>query len=116
MFLSVPIPTHTLDDEPTLEECVEEFTKEEILEGDNKWKCPKCKNFQRAMKKIDIWKLPPILIIHLKRFEFSQKKRRKIKDIVNFPIKNLNLTPYVSKLQRDKPIYDLFAVAVSSLI
>jgi ubiquitin C-terminal hydrolase len=29
---------------------------------------------------------------------------------VDFPLKNLDLTPYVSKLQRAKPIYDLFAV------
>jgi ubiquitin C-terminal hydrolase len=37
MFLSVPIPQFDDNDPPTLEECVEEFTKEEILEGENKW-------------------------------------------------------------------------------
>jgi ubiquitin C-terminal hydrolase len=46
----------------------------------------------------------------LKRFEYSDKKRAKIKKLVDFPHKNLNLTPYVSKLQREMPIYDLFAV------
>ena len=30
---------------------------------------------------------------------------------MDFPLTDLNLTPYVSKLQREKPIYDLFAVA-----
>ena len=30
---------------------------------------------------------------------------------MDFPLSDLNLTPYVSKLQREKPIYDLFAVA-----
>ncbi len=101
MYLSVPIPKNRKGSkakEATLEECVEEFTKEEILDGENKWKCPICKSFQRASKKIDIWKLPSILIVHLKRFEFSLKKRGKINDFVNFPLKNLNLTPYVSKL------------------
>lgn len=68
MYLSVPIPSGFSGKHPTLEECVEEFTKEEILDGENKWKCPRCKCFQRASKKIDIWKLPSILIVHLKRF------------------------------------------------
>ena len=46
MFLSVPIPHKEKGaPQPTLEECVEEFTKEEILDGENKWKCPKCKSF-----------------------------------------------------------------------
>eukprot|EP00347_Sterkiella_histriomuscorum_P004870 403358774 len=110
MYLTIPIPQKMMSD-PKLEECVEEFTKEEILDGQNKWKCPKCDKFQRATKKIDIWKLPSVLIINLKRFEFNQKKKAKINDLVEFPLKNLDLTPYVSKLQREKPIYDLFAVA-----
>ena len=57
--------------------------------------------------------MPSILIIHLKRFEFTEKKRGKINDFVDFPLNDLDLTPYVSKLQREKPIYDLFAVCVS---
>ena len=55
--------------------------------------------------------MPSILIVHLKRFEFNAKKKGKIRDVVDFRLKNLDLTPYVSKLQREKPIYDLFAVA-----
>jgi ubiquitin C-terminal hydrolase len=109
MYLSVPIPNNLLR-QPNLEQCVQEFTKEEILDNEDKWNCPRCRSQQRAKKKIDIWKLPSILIVHLKRFEFSETKKGKIKDFVDFPIKNLDLTPNVSKLQRDKPIYDLFAV------
>jgi ubiquitin carboxyl-terminal hydrolase 8 len=105
----VPIPNNLLR-QPNLEQCVQEFTKEEILDNEDKWNCPRCRSQQRAKKKIDIWKLPSILIVHLKRFEFSETKKGKIKDYVDFPIKNLDLTPNVSKLQRDKPIYDLFAV------
>lgn len=89
---------------------MQEFTKEEILDNDDKWRCPRCKSFQKTIKKIDIWKLPSILIVHLKRFEFTEQKRAKIRDYVDFPLKNLDFTPYVSKLQRAKPIYDLFAV------
>ena len=42
--------------------------------------------------------MPSVLIVHLKRFEFNEKKRGKINDLVDFPLKNLNFTPYVSKL------------------
>lgn len=57
-----------------------------------------------------------MLIVHLKRFEFSSTRKGKIKETVDFPLKNLDLTPYVSRLQRDKPIYDLFAVMVILLL
>ena len=110
MHLSVPIPAST---NPTLEQCVQEFTKEETLEGEDKWKCPRCKAMQMAKKKIDIWKLPSILIVHLKRFEFTKSRAGKIKDHVEFPLVNLNLKPYVSRLQKEDPSYDLFAVMVS---
>lgn len=42
--------------------------------------------------------MPSILIIHLKRFEFSEKKRGKINTAVDFPLYDLDLTPYVSRL------------------
>jgi Ubiquitin carboxyl-terminal hydrolase len=43
MYLSVPIPHKRLNDfPPTLEECIEAFTREEILEGENAWSCPNC--------------------------------------------------------------------------
>lgn len=83
---------------------------EEVLDGEDKWKCPKCKTFQKAKKKIDIWKLPSILIVHLKRFEFTDRKSGKIRDLVDFPLLNLDLSPYVSKMRKDQPVYDLFAV------
>lgn len=57
-----------------------------------------CRSIQKAKKKIDIWKLPSILIVHLKRFEFTKRRTGKIKDLIDFPLKNLDLSPYVSKL------------------
>ena len=34
----------------TLEECLREFMAEEELSEDNKWQCPKCKDFRPATK------------------------------------------------------------------
>lgn len=71
MYLSVPIKESKDRQNPsftTLQECLQEFSKEEILDKDNKWFCERCKLNQPCRKKIDIWKLPSILIIQLKRF------------------------------------------------
>lgn len=38
------------------------------------WNCPSCKEKRDAIKKFDIWKLPPILVIHLNRYVSSSLK------------------------------------------
>jgi ubiquitin C-terminal hydrolase len=48
--------------------CMDSFRQEEILDGDNKWYWGKWKDHVKARKKMDLYKLPPILIIQLKRF------------------------------------------------
>lgn len=45
---------------------------------------------------MDIWRLPPILIIHLKRFQYTTHSRRKLHKLVRFPIDDLDLSPYVA--------------------
>lgn len=77
------------------------------------WFCPKCKKLRESTKKIDLWKLPNILIIHLKRFKFTKNKRCKLTNFVDFPIKDFDLSSLTSGKQRDKPIYDLFAICVT---
>ena len=34
--------------------------------------CPDCKEFVQATKKFDLWRLPDILVIHLKRFSYDR--------------------------------------------
>ena len=89
-----------------LEELLKNFNEIEQLSIDNKWYCPKCKQFQLANKKMEIYSVNEIIIIHLKRF----KKNRKIKNLVEFPIEGLNLSEFLPK-NEEKNIYDLFAVA-----
>ena len=44
------------------------FVTYNILSEENAWYCPNCKEFVQASRKIDLWKLPEILIIHIQRF------------------------------------------------
>ena len=46
----------------------QEYTSEEILGQDNAWLCPSCNRKEKGVKRLALWSLPDILIVHLKRF------------------------------------------------
>jgi len=57
---------------------------------------------------MQIYRSPHILIIHLKRFRNNQK----IDNLVEFPIKGLDISSYVIEKDNKTPnVYDLFAIA-----
>nr|GMD98650.1 ubiquitin carboxyl-terminal hydrolase 9-like [Ipomoea batatas] len=93
--------------------CLEAFLKEEPLGPDDMWYCPRCKEHRQATKKLDLWRLPDILVFHLKRFSYSRWLKNKIDTFVNFPIHNLDLSKYVkSKTASDSAhVYELFAIS-----
>ena len=89
-----------------MEELLKNFNEIEKLSKDNQWFCPKCKQFQLANKKMEIFSVNEVIIIHLKRF----RNNRKIEIYVEFPLEGLNLKEYLPNKNEDE-IYDLFAVA-----
>lgn len=95
----------------TLDDCLQLFSKPEILGLADSWYCPTCKEHHQATKQIQLWNTPDILLIHLKRFESQRSFSDKIDATVNFPITDLDLSEYV--VYKDDPrgsIYDLYAV------
>ncbi|KAI9481305.1 MAG: hypothetical protein EXX96DRAFT_210288 [Benjaminiella poitrasii] len=101
----------------TLSDCLDEFTKEEELSNEDLWYCPKCKKHVRATKKFDLWRMPEIMVVHLKRFSHSRTWRDKIDAFIDFPTEGLDLTDRVLSIQdhtlvaeEDRLIYDLYAV------
>jgi ubiquitin carboxyl-terminal hydrolase 6/32 len=84
------------DIEPiNLDQCFEAFTKEEELGEEESWYCSRCKKHQTATKKMNIWKLPPVLIIHLKRFQFVNNRWAKSAKVVRFPVHDFDPSKYV---------------------
>lgn len=81
-FLSLPI---VLKAGVTLDDCYNEFLKEEILEGDEKWICDKCEHPVNASKQLVVNSTPKYLIVHLKRYTFL-KRAAKINAKVDVPI------------------------------
>jgi hypothetical protein len=73
----------------TLEDCLDAFAREERIPEAY---CSKCKDFRVQTKRMSLWRLPPVVIIHLKRFQFTQQMRRKLRDLVVFPIEGLDLS------------------------
>lgn len=97
----------------TLEQCLNLFTKPEVLAPEEAWYCPKCNQHREASKQLILWRLPNILIIQLKRFSFRTFIwRDKINDLVDFPVRGLDLTTFCigQKEDHQRPIYDLYAV------
>ncbi|XP_061112625.1 ubiquitin carboxyl-terminal hydrolase 19 isoform X2 [Conger conger] len=98
----------------TLEQCLNLFTKPEVLAPEEAWYCPKCQQHREASKQLMLWRLPNVLIIQLKRFSFrSFIWRDKINDMVDFPVRNLDLSKFCIGQKDDvqqPPIYDLYAV------
>lgn len=46
----------------SLDSCLKAFTSEEELGEDELYYCSKCKTHRLATKKLDLWRLPPVLV------------------------------------------------------
>lgn len=92
-ILQLPIPARS--GKVPIDRCLNAFFNEEVLEKDDAWDCPQCKVKRRASKRLSLARLPPILLVHLKRFEANGRFSDKIDTFVDFPIKSLDLTNYM---------------------
>ncbi|XP_024524235.1 putative ubiquitin carboxyl-terminal hydrolase 11 [Selaginella moellendorffii] len=84
MVSSTPESFTSLSQPVSLESCIREYTKDDVLDS---WHCPKCKRNQKdAVKKLELGKLPRNLILHLARFKCdSSGSVEKIDTTVEFP-------------------------------
>lgn len=94
----------------SLDECLDLFVTNEKLGSDDAWYCPKCKEFQQATKKFDLWSVPKVLLIHLKRFHYSRYRRDKIETLVDFPVHDLDISKIVINKNEQLKKYDLVGV------
>lgn len=94
MYLSLPLPPGK--SRVVVQELIDAFVQTEILDKDDAWNCPRCKVPRRATKSLSIARLPPVLLIHLKRFSTKNGVFwDKSETPVIFPLKNLDLTRYM---------------------
>ena len=104
--------SYSYENNLNLYNCIELFSSEEILEGDNKWYCNECKQFRDVVKKMDIYKSPYYLIIQIKRFNELKKMpydNNKNNTFIDFPINDLDLSNYIIDDKYNKK-YNLIGV------
>ncbi|XP_061124978.1 ubiquitin carboxyl-terminal hydrolase 15-like isoform X2 [Syngnathus typhle] len=94
-----------------LKDCIELFTTKEKLGAEDPWYCPNCKQHQQATKKLDLWSLPPVLVVHLKRFSYSRYMRDKLDSLVDFPLRDLDMSEFLINPNSGPCCYDLIAVS-----
>lgn len=112
-ILSLPI-----NNSNTLEQCLDDYMKVEVLDGDNMWYCDKCKRKSRATKQLTLWKTGDYMVVHLKRFTsiynrltFSIQTTKSDRN-VKFPLENLDLSSYVEEKNERGEIFDLVAMVI----
>ena len=94
----------------SVQRALQRFTAGEVLDGQNSYKCPKQNKMVRAIKRMTIEDAPNVLIIQLKRFEFS-RSGRKISKHVDFD-QTLDLSPFMSYPPKGSATYDLYGILV----
>ncbi|KAL0023705.1 hypothetical protein WJX79_004777 [Trebouxia sp. C0005] len=106
-----------------IQDCLDAFTETETLEEDEGYNCQSCKRKGVcATKKLTLYRCPPVLVLHLKRFSannnasgiFSRfSAMSKDTTPIEIVADNLDLSPYCSmaaRKQARKPVYNLTAV------
>ncbi|KAL0867476.1 hypothetical protein ABMA27_008262 [Loxostege sticticalis] len=82
-----------------LASCLRAFTSDERLE--QPYHCLGCRSHQPASKKLQLWRAPPVLIIHLKRFQYVNNKWIKSQKVVNFPFEDFDPTEFLASVPKE---------------
>jgi ubiquitin carboxyl-terminal hydrolase 9/24 len=81
-----------------LSESLEQYVKGDLLEGPNAYHCEKCNKKIDAIKRTCIKKLPTVLAIQLKRFDYDWEREIAVKsnEYFEFP-REIDMEPYTVK-------------------
>jgi ubiquitin C-terminal hydrolase len=106
-IINLPIPTDIKS--PSLIDCFNLYIAGEILDGDNMVTNEATQTKVIATKNLMFWSFPDILVIDIKRFNYyNYSKKNQV--LVDFPLENLDLSPYVIGYNKYSYKYDLYGV------
>eukprot|EP01114_Cavostelium_apophysatum_P023139 TRINITY_DN8623_c0_g1_i1.p1 TRINITY_DN8623_c0_g1~~TRINITY_DN8623_c0_g1_i1.p1 ORF type:complete len:343 (-),score=70.53 TRINITY_DN8623_c0_g1_i1:56-1084(-) len=102
-----------IEQNTSLTHCLRSFGAIEMLSGQDKFYCDVCHSKQEAEKGIKIKKLPPILVLHLKRFKYIEQVQsyKKLFYRVVFPFE-LRLQCTTEDAVDAERLYKLFAIVI----
>lgn len=93
-------------------DCLKAYTEQEILCDKAAYYCTKCKMHRSVAKKISIYRLPNVLVLHLKRFTYSTFSRDKVNTNISFPSQSLDIADYcaIDAIVDGSTLYDLTGI------
>uniref|UniRef100_K3X6K0 Ubiquitin carboxyl-terminal hydrolase n=1 Tax=Globisporangium ultimum (strain ATCC 200006 / CBS 805.95 / DAOM BR144) TaxID=431595 RepID=K3X6K0_GLOUD len=108
----------------TLDKCMDAFLKNESISLEDHWICERCGVAREGLRKSDLWRLPDLVMVQLKRFQyFENQHRQKVRAFVDFPIDGLDFSKWMggssttttattntSAASSPDYVYDLYAV------
>lgn len=104
------VPKNEENVKPTLENCIKQFCLGMVLDENNMWFCPHCREFVRANKKTSIWSLPHCLVFQFKRFTQYYNSYRKREGKIDFP-DQIDFSPFIfGPVDQNRTKYRLYAV------
>jgi ubiquitin C-terminal hydrolase len=102
ILLDLPIPSQPA----TLIDCIQEYIRPELLDGDNKWFNDKTQAYEVVEKFITFWSFPKILIVCLKRNSYDGTKNS---TFIDYPLE-LDLRKFVVGYKSSEYVYDLAGI------
>jgi len=85
-FLDLSVPVPVRNSPVSLENCLSAFTESTSV---SEYYCEKCRKTGISQVQMTLWRLPPLLVIHLKRF--GRSGRNKVETVVKYPVQQLDL-------------------------
>ena len=115
MDLSLPMPQDSRH-ACTVMDCLTSFTAREVLDEADAYWCDHCKAFRMASKELRIRRSPPVLVMHMKRFSYTETSRQKLETPLHMPEKGLDMSSFMCQVEsetvEDSCLYDLQAVCL----
>lgn len=113
MIISLPIPKeNSYSNTVTLMDCFDLNCESEYLEGENAWFNESLGKKQNVHKRLVYWSLPEVMILDIKRFEYSPESDSYVKNqtAIRIPVENVDFSKYVEGYNKESYVYDLYGI------
>jgi ubiquitin C-terminal hydrolase len=115
MIISLPIPSRCTESGAecvTLMNCFDLNCEREFLHGDNAWYNENLGKKQNVYKRLVYWSLPDVMILDIKRFEYSPETFSYVKNqtAIRIPVENVDFSKYVDGYNKESYVYDLYGI------
>jgi len=110
IFLTMPLEIPLDKEKITIFDCLDLFTRNEVMDGENKYACPSCNKNSVAKKKICLWNMPDVVIIQFNRFHYDHVKQRidKLNQLITYDLE-MDFGKYMYSNRKSR-IYELTGV------